>query len=115
MSKLLSISGKLLASKVKKEQPKENLYQIRLFSRYKIEIFQCVETHSTFYHESELMIRINHPMESIRSLHEFYFTEIINEPVFTPNEPRPLDKTIVIHTITGHYKTYLPETKHLSE
>lgn len=96
---------------MKKEQSKENLYQIRLFSRDKIEIFQCVETHSTFYHESELMIRINHPKESIRSLDEFYNAELINDPVFETYNNRPIpisiDKTIVIHTTTGPV-TYLP-------
>jgi len=94
-------------------------YQIRLFSRGEIEIFQNVFNHAVKVDEKCVsFIRIKYSSSkntgsytvSDREITNVYDLQIVECAEFLPNEERPLDKKITIYG-NGKPKRYFPDLK----
>jgi hypothetical protein len=81
-------------------------YQIQLFKKGKIEIFQNVFHHRTSVEEGETYIEIHHSRIhniglktlSTRKISDCYDVKIINEPDYELKTEFPKDIEIVIHS-----------------
>jgi len=87
---------------------KNQWYQIQLFKKGKIEIFQNVFTHRTTNEEGQIFIEIQHSSTqnrgvktvSVRNLSECYEVKILNDPdyEFKFDFPNPKDIEVKIHS-----------------
>jgi hypothetical protein len=98
-----------------------DFYQIRLFSRGKVEIFQRVYSHQIGVLENMvqgIVVRYSSSLNTGNCTHSFrplegvYDIRVIDQPDYEPTGPHPIDAEVIINGNGKFFRDNTSELKH---